>query len=519
MDSNQKKSNKNKKKNKNINKNANSGVSVNSDHQLNMVNQQLNYMREDIRYLNRMMIDFIIKKTQDNAENNSGVEKQLIEIKNSLNELIDICLYEEEEADKEDEEENTKDKKNIVMIDYDLDLNKLQKEDIIKGMDIPQKLFSPFEHLLDLFNKKRIAPVPEVKEEEQDNFVNIDPNIKIEELNIEVKSIDDLIELGNLYVKLKGEMTTNKVQVASQNNNNNNGLYELNGKYYSVNLEILNKLIVPLQKLNSMIGLKNVKDSIVEMILYYMQKFEKKNKNMLHTIIEGPPGTGKTEIGIILAEIYACMGITKSNKFKKVKRTELIGEFVGHSAHRTQRVIDEADGGVLFIDEAYSLGSSDGKDSFSKECIDILNLNLSENKDNFICIIAGYKDELETCFFKYNPGLSRRFPFKYTIDGYSHEELRDIFSKKVLDIKWKLDNGVDVNKFFKEHMNDFQNYGGDIDNLILFCRFCHSRRVFSKNPNIRMILNNKDMENGFKKFMDNKAGGGKIDKEKLNMFI
>ena len=106
------------------------------------------------------------------------------------------------------------------------------------------------------------------------------------------------------------------------------------------------------------------------------------------------------------------MGVIKGNKrniygenkyeFKIVKRSDLIGKYLGHTAAKTQKVIDSCKGGVLFIDEAYSLGNPEGRDSFSKECIDTINQNLTENKANLLCIIAGYKDALDKCFFAYN---------------------------------------------------------------------------------------------------------------------
>ena len=443
----------------------------------------------------------------DFVKNESG---NIGEIKDMLNELIDICLC-------DDDNDDEKLLKGECVIECDM--NKLCDDSA--GKQIGGSLIvNPFVQMMELLNKKNISELDfsltgKKVEEEPDNFVLIDPDVKVEDLGVDVKSLDDLIGLGNLYQTIVDKEKTDKEKKLKENKT---GLYELYGKYYSVNLEVLNKLMTPLHKLNGMVGLKKIKESIMEMILYFMQNFEKKNKSMLHTIIEGPPGTGKTEIGMILAEIYACMGITKSAKFRKVKRTELIGEFVGHSSHRTQKIIDEVEGGVLFIDEAYSLGSTDGKDSFSKECIDVLNQNLSENKNNFVCIIAGYKDELETCFFKYNPGLHRRFPFKYTIDGYTCDELKDIFTKKISDMKWKLGADVNINKFFNDNIHEFPNYGGDIDNLILFCRFCHSKRIFSKNPNMRMILTAKDIESGLKKYLDNKSDKNKFDKENLNMY-
>ena len=92
----------------------------------------------------------------------------------------------------------------------------------------------------------------------------------------------------------------------------------------------------------------------------------------------------------------------------------------------------------MFIDEAYSLGDNEGRDSFSKECLDTLNQNLSDNKGKFLCIIAGYTDSLDKNFFAFNDGLRRRFTFKYVIEKYTAEELRDIFLQKVSDKGWKI---------------------------------------------------------------------------------
>jgi len=94
---------------------------------------------------------------------------------------------------------------------------------------------------------------------------------------------------------------------------------------------------------------------------------------MLHTVIEGPPGCGKSKLGKLFAEIYAGLGIIKSKRFQLVKRTDLVGEYLGHTEHRTQEIIDKAEGGVLFIDEAYSLGNEGKRDSFSKAAIDVIN--------------------------------------------------------------------------------------------------------------------------------------------------
>ena len=352
---------------------------------------------------------------------------------------------------------------------------------------------------------------------ENDNEVDVASDEEFEELNVEIKTIDDLIKLGKMYDDIKKEIkepiqdkdkAKDKPNFTLDKDVKISNFFEMNGKKYSINLEILNKLVKPLTKLQSMIGLELVKNSIIDMILYFLQNFEKRNNNMLHTVIEGPPGVGKTQLGKILAEIYACMGIIKSNKFKLVKRTDLVGEYLGHTANKTQKAIDDADGGVLFIDEAYALGNEDKRDSFSKECIDTLCQNLSENKRKFICIIAGYPDELDKCFFSYNPGLKRRFPFRFRIDGYSADELKDIFIKKIKDIKWTINEETIDKKllmeFFNKNKEEFQYYGGDIDNLLINCKFAHSRRLAGKHPKYRRKLSKEDLEIGFRQYVNNK---------------
>lgn len=289
--------------------------------------------------------------------------------------------------------------------------------------------------------------------------------------------------------------------------------YKMNGKNYSINLKTMYKLAKPLSKLSKMIGLKKVKKSVIDMILYYIQNFEKDSNQLLHTVIEGPPGVGKTEFGKILAEIYAALGVIESDKFKVVKRTDLVGEYLGHTAAKTQKVIDEADGGVLFIDEAYSLGNEEKRDSYSKECIDTLNQNLTENRNKFICIIAGYPNELDRCFFSYNPGLKRRFPFRFAIDGYNSSELKDIFLKMVHDANWMTHHKVNskfLEEFFTKNKKSFQFFGGDMENLLTSCKFCHSHRVIGKHPKLRRILTKEDIKNGLKRFTDNKKSNNEL---------
>lgn len=334
-----------------------------------------------------------------------------------------------------------------------------------------------------------------------------------EEIN---KQIEDEIKI-NIGNNNTNEDNDVKKITESEEVSANKEIYELNEKKYSINLEILVNLINPLKKLDRMVGMKNVKDLILNMILYYLQNFEKNTSNMLHTTIEGPPGVGKTRVGKLLAEIYSALGIIKSPRFTLVKRTDLIGQYLGHTATKTQKVIDEAEGGVLFLDEAYSLGEKEGKDSFAKEAIDTINQNLSEKKKNLIVIVAGYPDKLDSCFFSYNDGLKRRFPFRITIDGYNNIEMKDIFYDKVRKLGWKLHPDVNekmLTKFFETNKDNFKHFGGDIETLTLNCKLTHSKRVIGKNPKFRKIITLDDFDLAFDQLKINSEKGKDKDKDK-----
>jgi SpoVK/Ycf46/Vps4 family AAA+-type ATPase len=272
-----------------------------------------------------------------------------------------------------------------------------------------------------------------------------------------------------------------------------------------------------------MIGLKRIKENIVNQIVYFLSGLQSGLDDMMHTIIEGPPGSGKTEVGRILGEVYRKMGLLKSDVFRIVKRSELIGKYLGHTAKNVQDVIDSCAGGVMFIDEAYSLGDNEGRDSFSKECLDTLNQNLSDNKGQFLCIIAGYSDSLDKNFFAFNPGLRRRFTFKYTIEKYSAEELRDIFLQKVTDSDWKISPEVtDIYnaEFFKTNYDLFRCMGGDCETMFLNIRIYHGRRIFclDKEAN-RKILNNEDIQEGLKIFAGHrKRTGDKDEIDKMKQY-
>ena len=271
--------------------------------------------------------------------------------------------------------------------------------------------------------------------------------------------------------------------------------------YKNINSFMLWDILPYLEELEEMIGMQSVKDTIFFQVIYYLQNMHSKNKNeeYLHTAILGSPGTGKTSLARIIGDIYKNMGIlSKSGTFKIGNRTDFVGQYLGETANKTIKFLKSCLGGVLFIDEVYSLGpGSKDRDSFSKEAVDTINAFLSENKNNFCCIIAGYKDEVKKCFFSINPGLERRFPWIHEISDYTNEDLTEIFLSMVSKIKWDLHVDIDkiyLNKFFKDHKDMFKNFGGSIETFISKCKMIHAKRVFCLDQEHKFVINKEDIE-------------------------
>jgi hypothetical protein len=282
---------------------------------------------------------------------------------------------------------------------------------------------------------------------------------------------------------------------------------------YNIDLAMIQDLLPEMEDLDAMIGQDEFKKQVVTLILYYSMRLNRKNDDLLHTAIYGEPGIGKTEFAQKLAKIYLKLGVLRNNIFRKVRRSDLIAGFLGQTALKTAEVLKSVRGGVLFIDEAYSIGNSSGKDtqdSYSKECLDLINQSLTEMREGddkyFILMIAGYKDELKRNFFGMNDGLERRFSIHFTMEPYNAKELVDIFIKKVLESGWGVERGALTEEFVKEHYANFKYYGGDMELLFVKCKITHSKNLLAGKSKIKRCISEMDVKDGFELFMKNSSG-------------
>jgi SpoVK/Ycf46/Vps4 family AAA+-type ATPase len=327
----------------------------------------------------------------------------------------------------------------------------------------------------------------------------------------EVKLLPELCEVNEPKPSVPVKISTCHIDVSV---NNISDLLAIIDKYplqldteYNIDLETLHKIKSELTTLDNMIGMDTLKQSIINQLLYFIQNLHVGTNvsDFKHTVIYGPPGTGKTEVARIIGQIYSKIGVLKKNIFKKVTRNDLIAGFLGQTAIKTKQVITDCLGGVLFIDEAYSLASNDQNDSYSKECLDILCEALSEHKDDLMVIIAGYENELNTTFFRANPGLSSRFIWRFSMQPYTIKELIKIFNKMVLDQEWTLDKDfVLTEKWFNDKKDNFSSYGRDIEALITYIKIAHGRRIYGNVNAVKKCINMDDLNTGYKQFAANK---------------
>ena len=265
----------------------------------------------------------------------------------------------------------------------------------------------------------------------------------------------------------------------------------------------LYNIIPALEELNNIIGMENVKLAIFKSICYFIHNLHNTNE-LNHVMITGPPGVGKTTVAKIIGKIYLALGFLDNDTFNIARRSDLIAEYLGQTAIKTQKVIDNSIGGVMFIDEVYSLGDREGRDSFAKECIDTLNLNMTRD-EKWLLIVGGYKEDIDKSFLAYNRGLERRFTVKLNIESYNAEELYNIFNKFVKDAKWEIKDNNYVNKIINKNYKYFKFYAGDMLKLFQSAKEYYSLRIMKESIQLKtekLILSNEDINKSLNSFID-----------------
>jgi len=304
------------------------------------------------------------------------------------------------------------------------------------------------------------------------------------------------------------------------------------------------KLISTLKELDNIVGNLNIKKSIIQQLKFLIVKYSKQSNidfegHLLHTVLYGPPGVGKTMIGIILAKIWNSIGILKHSQrqinmqysatrmylntlkmqiqimgknlpemlkmaflqtifniekslpestniiqdsddiISIVSRADFVGEYWGQTAIKTLNLLKKNEGKVLFIDEAYLLYEGD-RDSFGMEALTILNQYMSENPDKIIIIFAGYEDKMNETIFAVQPGLRRRCSWNFCATSYNHTELSEIFKKQLDKTQWALDDDINIESFFKRNMREFEYFGGDTQLLAFHSKLARNEEFFEE---------------------------------------
>ncbi len=227
------------------------------------------------------------------------------------------------------------------------------------------------------------------------------------------------------------------------------------------NLPVDEKLLeIAMDELNHMIGISNIKKEISEMVrlvrFYRESNRDVLNKFYLHTVFVGNPGTGKTTVARILTKIYKALGVLERGHMVETDRQGLVAGYVGQTAIKTAERIDEAMGGVLFIDEAYALTSSGsgnlaGGSDFGNEAIQTILKRMEDNRGEFFIFAAGYPDNMEV-FLKANPGLRSRFDKVLKFEDYESSSLYQI-ALQMLE-----EEGLEANEEAKAHLTNYLDF-------------------------------------------------------------
>jgi hypothetical protein len=255
-------------------------------------------------------------------------------------------------------------------------------------------------------------------------------------------------------------------------------------------LETLRKAKSEIQSLGDMIGMKSIKDEMTRFLKSLCSRKIDEGvtmQDMMHCVIYAPPGHGKTAVAKMIGKLMVASGILKKDVFVEGSRSNMIADVCGGTAKAVKKIWTEAKGGVIFLDELYSFGNKKNNDVFTKECMDTINICMSENPDTLV-IGAGYYDKIQESFFSYNPGLKRRFVYEFFIEQYTADELCQIFCNQARGKGWYVtDDAIlitDVEPYMKTL---FEDAGGSMANLLTRCLTSNNSDFLSEGRQEKLL--------------------------------
>ena len=216
-----------------------------------------------------------------------------------------------------------------------------------------------------------------------------------------------------------------------------------------------------LKELEALVGLSEVKSEVMSCINLLRINNMRREKGLPllqtsnHMVFTGHPGTGKTTIARIMAKIFKSLGVVSKGQLVETDRAGLVAGYMGQTALKTAQVIKKAKGGVLFIDEAYSLSSEDGSNDYGREAIDTLVKGMEDYRDDLVVIVAGYVDEMKK-FISMNPGLRSRFNKYINFSDYSSEEMLEILKRQCIKTEFILSSEAEeaARRYFEKNQTD-----------------------------------------------------------------
>lgn len=298
------------------------------------------------------------------------------------------------------------------------------------------------------------------------------------EYSLEIKKVT--ASLKEAIIKYYGYITVSEICNKENVENNDKTLPEL------------------LDELNSLVGLDKVKSKVNDLIIYQKVQKMRRDKNLhttkstLHLAFTGNPGTGKTTVARIIGRIYKQIGLLSKGHFIEASRTDLIAGYQGQTALKVKKVIEKAKGGVLFIDEAYSITENDHSDSYGRECLTELTKALEDYREDLVVIVAGYTKPMNK-FFESNPGLKSRFNTFIEFDDYNEYELEEILNLMCKQNDYTLSENIKIKirNYFTSVVSDkddnFAN-GRMVRNIYDNLVMNHAKRVINiDNPNTEVL--------------------------------